>query len=158
MLKPAWYLPDTSWFAQLPDAPKLHEDGQAVIGQLVELLALGSYVNPAVTVAATRTLIVAAEHLGDTMTHAAELHDLAEVARLLCGLNLAQAYLTQAIQRIAVNTDTRAFPGTAEVPANLLRALTGSLSAAGASGEILAGHLKEAYLALRGIAEGPDAR
>ena len=153
MLKPAWYLPDTDWFAQLPDAPQLNEDGQAVIGQLARLLSSESPGGPAVTVAATHVILLAVEHLGDTMTHAAELHDLIDVARLLCGLNLVQAHLTQTIQRIAANADARAYPGIAETPAELLRALTDSLSTAGANSELLAAHLKEAHLLLHSLAQ-----
>ena len=37
MLKPAWYLTDSDWFAQLADAPRLDPDGEAVIGQVAEL-------------------------------------------------------------------------------------------------------------------------
>ena len=153
MLKPGWYLPDTDWFALLSGAPQLDGDGEAVIVQLAELLGIESPVGPAVTIAATHALLLAVEHLGDTMTHAAALHDLSEVARLLCGLNLVQAHLTQTIQRIAANTEARAYPGTAEVPAGLLRAFTDSLSTAGANSELLCGHLKEAHLLLRGRAQ-----
>ena len=153
MLRPGWYLPDTDWFDQLPNAPQLDEDGQAVIDQLAQMLTNDPGVGPAVTVAMTHVILLAVEHLGDTMTHAAALHDLAELARLLCGLNLAQAHLTQTIQRIASNTDVHAYPGTAEIPAEALRAITDSLSAAGACSELLAGHLKEAHLLLHGLTQ-----
>lgn len=148
MLKPGWYLPDADWFDELPDAPKLGEHGQAVIGQLAQMLSDDPGVGPAVTVAMTYVILLAVEHLGDTMTYAAALHDLAELARLLCGLNLVQAHLTQTIQRIASNTDARVYPGTAEMPGGVLRAITDSLSAAGANSELLAAHLKEAHLLL----------
>ena len=148
MLKPGWYLPDTDWITQLPDAPKLDEDGQAVIGQLAQLLSGESPIGPAVTVAATHVILLAVEHLGNAITYAAALHDLADVARLLCGLNLVQAHLTQMIQRIASNMDARAYPGTAEIPDDLLRAVTDSLSTAGANSELRAAHLKEAHLRL----------
>jgi len=153
MLKPGWYLPDTDWFDQLPDAPQLDEDAQAVIDQLVQTLSNDPAVSPAVTVAMTHVILLAVEHLGDTMIHAAALHDLAELTRLLCGLNLAQAHLTQTIQRIASNTDAHAYPGTAEIPAEVLRAITDGLSAAGVNSELLAGHLKEAHLLLRGLTQ-----
>jgi hypothetical protein len=153
MLKPSWYLPDTDWFGQLPSAPRLDDDGQAVIDQLARMLGDDPGVSAAVTIAMTHVILLAAEHLGDTMTHAAALHDLTELARLLCGLNLAQAHLTQMIQRIASNTDARAYPGAAELPDRLLRAITDSLSAAGANSELLAGHLKEAHLLLHGLTQ-----
>jgi hypothetical protein len=148
MLKPSWYLPDTDWITQLPDAPKLDKDGQAVIARLAEMLSHRLPGDPAVTVAATHVLLLAADYLGDTMNYHATCHDLTEVARLVCGLNLIQAHLTQTIQRIASNTDARAYPGTAETPDDLLRAITDSLSTAGANSELLAAHLKEAHLLL----------
>ncbi len=153
MLQPGWYLPHIDWYAQLPDAPQLNEHGQAVIGQLARLLSAESPVGPAATIAATHVILLAVEHLGDTMTHAAELHDLTDLARLLCGLTLAQAHLTQTIQRIAANTDARVYPGTADMPGEVLRAITDSLSAAGANNELLAAYLKEAHLLLHRLTQ-----
>ena len=151
MLQPAWYLPDTDWFDQLPTAPQLDDD-RGLTGELAELLSDG-IASPALTVAATYVLLLAVEHLGDTVSWAAGSVDLAELARLLCGLNLAQAHLTQMIQRIAAKTDARAFPGSAEAPADMLRAITNSLSAAGANSELVAAHLKEAHLRLHGLTQ-----
>jgi hypothetical protein len=151
MLKPSWYLPDTDWTARIPDAPELGKDGRAVIAHLAEMLSHRFPGNPAVTVAATQVILLAADYLGDTMNYHANGHDLTEVARLVCGLNLVQAHLTQTIQRIASNTDARTYPGSAEAPAQLLRAVTDSLSTAGANGELLAAHLKEAHLRLRSL-------
>ncbi|MCM4078279.1 hypothetical protein [Paractinoplanes hotanensis] len=149
MLKPGWYLPDTDWFTQLPDAPKLGKDGQAVIARLADLLSHRFPGDPARTVAATHVALLAADYLGDTMRHHTRCHDLTEVARLICGLNLMQAHLTQTIQRIASNAYARAYPGVADVPAELLGAVTDSLSIAGVNSELLAAHLKEAHLLLR---------
>ncbi|GAA3943305.1 hypothetical protein [Actinoplanes auranticolor] len=149
MLKRSWYLPDTDWISQLPGAPKLDKDGQAVIARLAEMLSHRFPGDPALTVAATHVVLLAADYLGDTTSHHTRCHDLTEVARLICGLNLVQAHLTQTIQRIAMNTDARAYPGTVEVPAELLRAVTDSLSTAGVNSELLAAHLKEAHLLLR---------
>lgn len=154
MLKPAWYLPGTDWFATGP-APR--DDHQDVIDQLARTFDHDADFGPSTTVAATHALLLGAEHLGDAMTYAAALHDLPDITRLLCGLAFVQAHLTQTIQRIAANTSTGAFTGTAKVPAEVVQAVTDSLSTAGANGELLAGHLKEAHLALRGIT-GPDAR
>jgi hypothetical protein len=153
MLKPRWYLPDTDWITQLPDAPKLDNDGEAVIARLAEMLSHRFPGDPAVTVAATHVLLLAADYLGDTMSYHTTCHDLTEVARLVCGLNLVQAHLTQTIQRIASNTDAHAYPGIAKTPAELRRALTDSLSIAGANSELLAAHLKEAHLLLHGVAQ-----
>lgn len=149
MLQTRWYLTNTDWFAQLPDAPPLGVDEQRVIGQLAHLFGDESSFGPATTVAATHAVLLAAEHLADTMTHAAGTHELTELARLLCGLNLIQAHLTQAIQRIAEHVNGHAFPGLAYTPDAAVQALTDSLSTAAASGEISAGHLKDAHLILR---------
>ena len=148
MLKPSWYLPDTDWITQLPDAPKLDKGGLTVIARLAEMLSNRMPGDPALTVGATHALLLAADYLGDTMSYHASCHDLAEVARLVCGLNLVQAHLTQTIQRIALSVDARAFPGAAEAPDHAVRAVTDSLSIAGANSELLAAHLKEAHLLL----------
>ncbi|MFI5489223.1 hypothetical protein [Micromonospora echinaurantiaca] len=153
MLKPHWYLAEADWFGQLPDAPRLNDDEHAVIDQLAQLLHGESHFDPAKTVAATRVILLAVEHLGDTMTSAAQIHDLTELARLLCGLNLIQAHLTQTVQRIAEHVNGRTFTGLAHAPAAGVQALTDSLSTAGANGEMFAGHLKEAHLILRTASE-----
>lgn len=153
MLQPAWYLTDRDWFAQLPAAPRLDPDSQAVIGGIAELFGDESYFNPSKTVATMQVMLLAAEHLGDVITYAAAQHNLAEVARLVGGLNLVQAHLTQTVQRLAEHIHRHAFAGSAAVPAAATKALTDSLSQAGASGEIGAGHLKEAHLVLRRLSQ-----
>ncbi|MBV1854564.1 hypothetical protein [Catellatospora tritici] len=153
MLQPTWYLTDGDWFAQLPTAPRLHPDGQAVIGLVAELFGDESYFNPAKTVATTHVMLLAAEHLGDVLTYARGQHELADLARLVGGLNLLQSHLTQIVQRLAEHMHGHAFRGSAAVPAAATKELTNSLSQAGASGEISAGHLKEAHLALRGLTQ-----
>jgi len=153
MLQPTWYLTDADWFAQLPTAPRLHPDGQAVIGQVAELFGDESYFNPAKSVATTHLMLLAAEHLGDVLTYAAAQHDMADLTRLVGGLNLVQSHLTQIMQRVAEHTNGLAFRGSATVPAAATKELTDSLSAAGASGEVCAGHLKEAHLNLRGLSK-----
>ncbi|MFI7578304.1 hypothetical protein [Micromonospora sp. NPDC049497] len=152
MLTNTWYLSDDDWFAQLPEAPRLSDHGQTVIGELTTLFDDEARFDPAGTVAATRVLLLAVENLGDIMTYAAEGHDLTELARLLCGLNLAQAHLTQTVQRICGHVNRRAFTGLPAAPTAVVQALTDSLSTAGANGEVLAGHLKEAHLILRTLA------
>ena len=97
MLKPAWYLTDVDGYAQLPNAPRLHDDGQAVLGQVAQLFHDESYVNPARTAATTLVMLLAAEHLGDVITYAAGQHDGTDLARLIGGHNLIQAHLTQII-------------------------------------------------------------
>lgn len=149
MLKPRWYLTDTDWFAQLPDAPRLSPHDRTALGQLAHLFHGESSFGPAKTIAATHVILLAAEHLDDTMSYAAGRHDLSELARLLCGLNLIQAHLTQTIQRIAGHVDARTFTGIGAAPVPVVHALTESLSTAGANGEVFAGHLKEAHLILR---------
>ncbi|NUR31263.1 MAG: hypothetical protein HOV83_36370 [Catenulispora sp.] len=151
MLQPTWYLTDSDWFAQLPTAPRLDPESQAVIAQVAALFGDESYFHPAKTVATVHVLLLAAEHLGDIITYAAPQHDLTELARLVGGLNLVQAHLTQIMQRLAEHTHRHAFAGSPAAPATATKALTDSLSQAGNSGEIGAGHLKEAHLALRGL-------
>ncbi|MBB5871929.1 hypothetical protein F4553_005308 [Allocatelliglobosispora scoriae] len=149
MLKHTWYLTDGDWFAQLPGAPRLDDDGQAVIEQVARLFHDESYYSVAKTVATTDVILVAVEHLGDNLTYAVRRHDLIELSRLLNGLNLIQAHLTQIVQFLAERVDARAFDELSDVPAADLRALTDSLSTAGTNGEVCAGHLKEAHLTLR---------
>ncbi|KAB1116848.1 hypothetical protein F6X54_10215 [Micromonospora aurantiaca] len=151
MLQNTWYLADADWFADLSGAPRLATDDEAVIGQLTQLFNDESYFDPAMTVAATRVMLLALEHLGDTMTYGVQTHDLTELARLLCGLNLVQAHLTQTVQRIAERVNARTFVGLDEAPSATVRALTESLSTAGANGEVFAGHLKEAHMGLRNV-------
>lgn len=153
MLQPTWYLTDADWFTQLPTAPRLHPDGQAVIGQVAELFSDESYFNPAKTVSTTQVMLLAAEHLSDVLTYAAAQHDTADLARLVGGLNLVQAHLTQIVQRLAEHTNSHTFRGSAAVPATAAKELTDSLSQAGASGEIAAAHLKEAHLTLRRLTQ-----
>ncbi len=148
MLRPAWYLPDTDWFAQLHDAPRT-DDGQSVTTDLHRILRGEASFAPAQIVTATHVMLLAAEHLDDAMTHAATSHDLPEVARLLCGLNLAAAHLTQTLQRAARNVDNRAFPGLTIAPRHAVHDLADNLSRAGASSEMLAGCLNEAHRVLR---------
>jgi hypothetical protein len=148
MLQPAWYLTHHDWFAQLADAPRLDADAQAVLGQIAELFSDESYFNPAKTVATVQVMLLAAEHLGDNLTWAASQHDLADLTRLAAGLNLVQAHLTQIVQRLAEHAHDRAFRRSDTLAAAAAKDLIDSLSAAGASGEVCAGHLKEAHLTL----------
>lgn len=149
MLKPRWYLTDADCNTRPPDASRLDKVGQAVIARLAEMLSHRWPGDPALTVAATQVILLAADYLADTMSYHPGCHNLTEVNRLIRGLNLAQAHLTQTIQRLATNTDARAYPGTAELTGAQLRAITDSLSIAGANGELTAAHLKQAHLNLR---------
>ncbi|WP_147432809.1 hypothetical protein [Catellatospora citrea] len=158
MLKPTWYLTDGDWFAQLPDAPRLDEDGQAAIEQVADLFGYDFYLGRAKTVAAVHVMLLAAEHLGANLTYTGNSHDLADLIRLLNGLNLVQAHLTQIVQSIAERAAARGFDELSEVPAAALRALTDSLSTAGANGEVCAGHLKEAHFTLRGLTLYPSRK
>ncbi len=147
MLRPAWYLPDTDWFAQLHDAPRT-DDGHTVTTELHRILSHEASFGPAQTVTATHAMLLAVEHLGDAMTHAAPSHDLPAVARLLCGLYLAAAHLTQILERTARHVDNRSFPGLTRAPGHAVHDLTDNLSRASASGEMLAGCLNEAHRVL----------
>ncbi|MFI7437954.1 hypothetical protein [Micromonospora haikouensis] len=152
MLMPRWYLTTPDWFAELPDTIRSGDDDQTVTNQLARPLHDGPLVGPAETDAAMGVALLAVEQLGEAMTHATGCYDLTELARLLCGLNLVQAHLTQTIQRIAENVHGAAFSGLAAVPDTVVQDLTDSLSTAGSNGEILAGHLKDAHLILRSVA------
>ena len=151
MLQPAWYLTNHDWFAQLADAPHLNAVSQAVLGQVAELFSDESYFNPAKTVATVHVMLLAAEHLGDTLAWATNQHDLADLTRLTAGLNLVQAHLTQIMQRLAEQTHNRALRDSDTVPVAATKELVDSLSAAGNSTEVCAGHLKEANLTLHGL-------
>ncbi|HEX8344868.1 MAG TPA: hypothetical protein VF657_09010 [Actinoplanes sp.] len=149
MLKPGWYLPTIDWFAQLRDAPQPVGDGQALIDQLHHTLRDDPSFGPAHTITATYAILTSVDYLREAMTHAARTHDLTDVARLVCGLNLITAHLTQTVQLIAEHTNNRAFDGVAHAHNDAIRALSDHLTAAGATGEILAAYLKEAHLTLR---------
>ena len=149
MLTPGWYLPDADWFAQLSDAPQPPGDVLAALDQLAALFRDDPAFGPAQTVAATHVILLGAEHLGDTLTHAPESLNVTEVVRLLSGLNVVVAHLTQTIQRLAGHTNDRTLPGLQRAPDNAVQALASHLSTAGTSGEIVAGHLKQAHLILR---------
>ncbi|HZO64551.1 MAG TPA: hypothetical protein VFB74_06085 [Kribbellaceae bacterium] len=74
---------------------------------------------------------------------------MAELARLLHGLSFLHAHLTQTIQKLAEHADNGAFPGLSDLSAADTKTITHNLCAAGASGEVCAGHLDEAHLTLR---------
>ncbi|MDT4992151.1 MAG: hypothetical protein QOH97_2043 [Actinoplanes sp.] len=147
MLRPAWYLADTNWLAQNPGVPVVGTE-QALFGELTALFH-DPLLNPAMTVKATYLTLLAAEHLGTAMTHGARIHDVNDLARLLCGLNLVTAHLTQTVQHVAENIEARTFHGLSRTSDGLVRSLADSASRAAANGEIFAGHLKEAHLTLR---------
>ncbi|MDG6108802.1 hypothetical protein Daura_06195 [Dactylosporangium aurantiacum] len=94
MLAPSWYLTDADWFGLLPDAPRLDNDSRDVIGNVARLFHDELGLSPAQTAAATHVILLAVEHLSDTITHLADQYDRTELARLICGLNLIQAHLT----------------------------------------------------------------
>ena len=151
MLTPGWYLPNIDWFAQLHTAPRPADEAQAVLDQLDLLFRDEPAFSPAQTITATYVILLGSEHLGGTMTHHARRHDLTELIRTLSGLNLAVAHLTQIVQRIAGHAGNRRFPGMDQTPGEAVQALVDQLSTAGASGELFAGHLKEAHLILRSL-------
>jgi hypothetical protein len=157
MLTPAWYLTNADFVADLPDAPRLDASFDVLSG-IAELIGDDAGFSPAQTVTATHLALLAAVHLHDTARHAARLHTLTDLVRLLSGLNLLHAYLTQTIQQLAQHTTKRTFRGLADAPNSVLQAATDSLCAAGASGEIATGHLKQAHLALRQLTLAPHRR
>lgn len=152
MLQPAWYLAATDWFADFPDRPGI-DDRQDLIHRLAHMLGDDPRLEPPVTVATTYLILLALEQCGDAMTYAAAVRDLTAPDRLLCGLNLIETHLAQTIQRIAEHTEARRYPGSAEAPDDVMRAIVDSLSTAGANSELVAGHLKEARLLLHGLTQ-----
>lgn len=153
MLKATWYLIDGNrFFADLPDAPHLDEAGQNIIGEVAALFSDESDLGRAKSVATVQVMLLAAEHLGDNLAATATRHDHTDVSRLVEGLNLVLAHLTQTIQRLAADVDARRFPGITTLPADTVQTITASLSIAGANGEICAAHLKETSLTLRAAA------
>ncbi|WP_144118345.1 hypothetical protein [Catellatospora sichuanensis] len=149
MLKPAWYLTDGDYFGALSKVAQMDTVESAISSP--HLLSDEGEFSPAQTAAATYMALLAAEHLNDEITYNARRHTLVELARLLHGLNLLHAHLTQTIQKLAEHCDKRTFTGLADLPAAAVKTVIDSLCAAGASGEVCAGHLKEAHLTLRGL-------
>lgn len=159
MLKPTWYLiiGEGFFLDDLPTAPRLDDDEDTKVldaaGEILYLLGDDGPKEPAVTVLATHLAIASVEHLHDTVDFASRSHNVPEALRLISGLNLLTAYLTQTIQKLATHTNDRTYPGLGTAPAAVVTAVTEALSRAGSSCELVAGHLKEAHLALRPLAE-----
>jgi len=152
MLTPAWYLTDGDYFGELPTVPQM-DTAESALSSISQLFSDEGELSPTQTVAATYTALLAAEHINDVITHNARRHNLVELTRLLHGLNLLHAHLTQTIQKLAEHADKRTFDGLADLTAAAVKTVLDSLCAAGASGEVCAGHLKEAHLTLRTAAK-----
>lgn len=149
MLTPAWYLTDGDYFNELPTQPPLDDMARLAIHAVEQLFGDEGEFSESQMIAATRVALRAAEHLHDEITHNARGHNTAEVVRLLQGLNLLQAHLTQTIHKLADHVDQRTFPGLADLHAATVKTAVGSLRAAGIPGEDCAGHLKDAHRTLR---------
>ncbi|WP_162908396.1 hypothetical protein [Allorhizocola rhizosphaerae] len=152
MLTPAWYLTDGDYFGELPKVAQM-DTVEAAISAIAQLFSDEGEFSPTQTAAATYMALLAAEHLNDEMTYNARRHSLIELAQLAHGLNLLLAHLTQTIQKLAEHADKRTFPGLADLPTETVKTVIDSLCAAGASGEVCAGRLKEAHLTLRSAAK-----
>lgn len=148
MLTPAWYLTDGDYFGELPKVAQM-DTVESAISAIAQLFSDEGAFSPTQTAAATYMALLAAEHLNDEIAINARRHSLVELAQLVHGLNLLHAHLTQTIQKLAEHTDRRTFPGLADLPAEAVTRITNGLCAAGASGEVCAGHLKDAHLTLR---------
>jgi len=147
MLTPAWYLTDGDYFRELSQVP--FDSAASAVSAVAHTFGDDARYSPALTAAATYIALLAVEHLNDEVTYNARRHRAAELARLLHGLNFLHAHLTQTIQKLAEHADKRNLPGLANLPATTIKTIIDSLCAAGASGEVCAGHLKEAHLTLR---------
>ncbi|RAK24799.1 hypothetical protein B0I29_1355 [Actinoplanes lutulentus] len=151
MLKPTAYLPEVDWHTLLNSAPKPSIEVQAAVYRLNELLGKDAGFDAANTVAATEVTLIGVERIADAMAHAAPSHDLTELARLVCGLHLVQAHLTQTILRIADHVSDQTFSGATGMPAEAVDSLTQALRSAGANGATLCWHLKPAHKVLRDL-------
>jgi hypothetical protein len=141
MLKRAWYLTNTDFFADMRNAPRLPVDD--VLGKLTAVFGDDAGFSPAHTAAATYITLVMAEHLTEAIAHpAVSLPDRRELARLLSGLNLLTAHLAQSVQRLAYHIDNGNLSGLADAAG----AVTVSLAKCGATCEMVAGYLKESHL------------
>ena len=140
MLKRAWYLTNTDFFADMRSAPPLPVDD--VLGKLTAVFGDAGF-SPAHTAAATYITLVMAEHLTEALAHpAVSLRDPRELARLLNGLNVLTAHLAQSVQRLAYHIDNGNLSGLADAA----DAVTVSLAKCGATCEMVAGYLKESHL------------
>lgn len=148
MLTPAWYLTDGDYLSDLPMGVQV-DIVQSALSAVTQLFSDEGEFSPEQTAAATYMALLAAEHLNDEITYNARRHSVVELTRLLHGLNFLHTHLTQTIQKLADHADKRTFDGLADLPAAAVKTVIDSLCAAGASGEVCAGHLKEAHLALR---------
>lgn len=148
MLTPVWYLTDGDFFADFTTVMQPDRIA-AAIGLVEELFGDEGGFSPQQTLAATYLALLAAEHLDLEITYNARRHTLTDLIRLAHGLNFVHTHLTQIIQKLAAYADKRTLPGLADLPAAAVKTFIESLCAAGASGEVCAGHLKEAHLTLR---------
>src|SRR4051794_537096 len=104
MLQPAWYLTDGDPLADLLNAP--HDPAaDAVIDDVTAVFGDDAGYSTAMTAAATRLALLGVIHIEDAVTHAPELHDIGDIGRLIAGLNLLNAYLTQTMTRLAEQTN-----------------------------------------------------
>lgn len=149
MLQPAWYLTDGDVFAELRKAPRLDDDGHAILGQIAKLFSDQATLGPAKTIAAVYVTLLAAEHLGDNLAATAVQHDLADLTRLVAGLNLLQTQLAQTLHRLGRKGDARRSTNWTALPSDAVDTVTDRLDTASALAELCAGHLKEVDVALR---------
>ena len=156
MLRPASYLTNGDFFADLRDAPQL--DGSVdVFDAVAALLGEDSGFSRGQTVTAIRLALEAAIHLNDAIGLAVSVHDRFDLARLVSGLNLLDAYLAQTIYHLAQHVDNKAVPAFHGAPVTALQPLTASLRAAVTGSQEAAEDLKQAHAVLRRLAGWPQA-
>jgi hypothetical protein len=83
MLEPARYLTDGDYLAGLPKVAQM----DTVESAIAQLFSHEGEFSPQQTAAATYTALLASEHLNEEITYNARRHPLANLARLLHGLN-----------------------------------------------------------------------
>jgi hypothetical protein len=153
MLQRTWYLIDVDAVADLRRAPR--PDTDQLLDDVADRFGADAALSCAHTATATHIALVMAEHVGDSVTHAAALYHRDDLDRLLAGLNLLTAHLTQAVQRLAHHIDQHTIPDLAESPTDVTGRVAFSLARAAFNGERFAGHLKEAHTTLRQLATPP---
>jgi hypothetical protein len=118
MLQHAPYMiTDQDWWATRTDSPRPSPQAGRLASDLAEQFGTEASFDPDNTLFAVEVMLYAAEHLTDVMPYArATIADVAHMARLLLGLNLATAHLAQLLPRLADQIDTDTGPQLTGLP------------------------------------------
>ena len=133
MPKPAWYL---------TTSPEPEPD--PLLAELTGRLAT----TPTDLATVLHIAVTATSHAGDAIAAGHLPTDPDALHRLLASYNRIAAQATQTLHRLAYHADRRHLSGLAGTPDHLVAEVTTSLANAGVYAELVAGHLREAELAL----------